>query len=191
MTTKLKTMIAGGVLAAATLTGAIATSVSASETTSTTASTEADEHAQARMGDRFAQLTGDQLDCLQNAGWSRPTNRSGPPSDEERQAMSDVAEECGIDIPAEDGQHPERGRPAAGESRPEMTAESAQARMGSRFEALSDAQRDCMTDSGLAKLVDQNGPPTAERRQELRTVAEDCGIDIPTQDRSGRPGFGS
>lgn len=191
MTTKFKTMIAVGTLAAATLTGAIATNASASEAAPTPAPVEASEDAQARMGDRFGQLADDQLDCLREAGLSQPTDRSGPPSAEDRQTLSDAAEKCGIDIPAKTPQRPERGQHAAGEGRPEMTAQSAQTRMGSRFEALSDDQQDCLTESGLAKPADQNGPPTAEPRQELRTAAEDCGINIPGTGRGGHPGLES
>ena len=135
------------------------------------------EEAQARNQTRFANLTDEQKECLADAGVSRPTGR---PTPEQRQALRQAAADCGIEIPA-GGRPAGVGRPT-GAGRPTSQAD-ARARMQARFEALTDDQKECLSDAGLAK---PEGRPTPAQRQALRDAAADCGIEIP----AGRGGHG-
>lgn len=103
----------------------------------------------------FAQMGDEQRQCLTDAGLARPTGR---PTVEQRQALRDAAEECGITVP-------DRGARGAGH-----------AGRGGRFANLSDEQRQCLTDAGVTRPT---GRPTVEQRQALRDAAADCGIEIP------------
>ena len=131
------------------------------------------EQGQARQAARFARLTDEQRTCLQNAGMSRPDGR---PTLEQRHALQAAATDCGIVIPT--GRSTGAGRPG-GLGRP-ATREQGQARSQTFFSALTDEQRDCLTDAGLAR---PEARPTVEQRQELHRAAGACSIDLP-----GRPG---
>ena len=121
----------------------------------------------AQMASRFSALTADQKACLSNAGLSRPASK---PTVEQRQTLIAAAKSCGIAIPDGVGS----GRPLNA-GRPGATA---------RFAGLTDAQRSCLTNSGLSRPTSK---PTAEQRQKLVEAAKSCGIAVPDGVGSGRP----
>jgi hypothetical protein len=170
MKRKLAIAALSGAAAISSLAGLNAAGASANSETSSRAP--GIEQGQARKAARFAQLTDEQRTCLQNAGLARPEGR---PTLEQRQALRAAATDCGIEIPT--SRPAGTGRPA-GLGQP-ATREQGQARTQTIFSALTDDQRDCLTDAGLAR---PDSRPTVEQRQELRRGATDCGIDVP-----GRP----
>jgi hypothetical protein len=113
------------------------------------------------------QLSDTQKQCLTDHGVALPATgeRPTPPTDEQRAAFRAAAEACGI---------PLRVR-------------------GPRLE-LSDAQKQCLADQGVALPArPANGerptPPTDEQRAAFRAAAEACGITLPAP--GPRPGQGT
>ncbi len=155
-TTKLRSMLAAGGMGALALTGVFAAAPAGAE--------EATKHP-SRHG-AFAKLTDAQKQCLEDQGLTRPTSRpTSRPSQEQIKKLRAAAKECGIKLPAHPGRGGHRGRG------------------GERFQALTQEQRDCLTNAGLTR---PEGRPTPEQFQKLRDAAAQCGIDIPA--RPGSPG---
>lgn len=162
------------VLAAASLTGITSFGSAANAAPAGTSDSHPSKEA------RFQALTDAQKTCLSNAGLSRP---SGRPTSDQGNGLFAAAKQCGIEIPANVGNsRPANvgGRPASvggraanvGGARPSGVGPG-----GARFAQLTDAQRSCLTASGLSRPTAR---PTAAQFQQVRQAAAKCGITTPT-----------
>jgi Spy/CpxP family protein refolding chaperone len=106
-----------------------------------------------------AQLTDEQRACLEAAGVEKPAEGQ-PPTEEQRAAFREAAQQCGIPL-----------------------------RRGHHHLPLTDEQKACLQEAGVQK-PEPGQRPTEEQREAFRAAAEECGIDLPDRPQGPPPGQG-
>lgn len=141
-TTKIRTLIAAGTIGIVGLTGVVAASAASAAGTNGSAAA------------AKTRLTAEQKECMSAQGITRPEGR---PTADQRTAILEAAENCGITVPAGKG------------------------KIARRVAQLTQEQRDCLVNNGVTR---PQTPLTAEGRAEfkeqLKTAAQTCGISRST-----------
>jgi Spy/CpxP family protein refolding chaperone len=105
------------------------------------------------------QLTDEQQACLEAAGVEKPAEGQ-PPTEEQRAAFREAAQQCGIPLPR-----------------------------GHRHLRLTDEQRACLEEAGVSK-PEPGQRPTDEQREAFRAAAQECGINLPDRSNGPPPAPG-